>query len=90
MNIEKEYQYHKEQNKENYRLVHVEDKDYEYCIEYRDETTNAWYKMYIIDYRKCGIIDFLLQRFSTYEEQAKKEFIGHMIVLNKKENKSIV
>lgn len=90
MTLEEEYQKCKEENKDKYRLVHVEDKEYEYQIEYLNTRLQKWIYFYAIYYEKCGIIDLLFQRFYTYEEQAKREFIGHMRVLNKKENKTIV
>ena len=90
MNINSEYIQTKEVNKDNYRLVHIENEDYEYQIEYYNNRVGLWYVLDVIYYKKCGIIDLILQNYTTYEEQAKKEFINQMRVLNKKENKTLV
>lgn len=90
MTLDEEYQKCKEENKDKFRLVHVGNKDYEYKIEFFHSSFQKWLHYDSIHYKKCGIIDFIFQRFYTYEEQAKREFINQMRVLNKKENKTIV
>ncbi len=96
MELDTEYELAKEESKDKYRLVKVENKHWEYQIEYAYpveqnlKTVIIWLVLYRIDYRKPSFINFILQNYTTYEEQAKKEFINQMRVLNQKENKSIV
>lgn len=88
--IDKNYKDYKKRYKDKYRLVHVDNKDYEYVIEFYMKRNNVWARLFIIYNRKYNLMDHIFQNFMTYQEYAKKEFINQMMTINKEENKKIV